>query len=231
RGDRRPSAPPCEDRRVHPGGSRGGASGSRGGEGPERAPVAILTGGRPGRKGFRAGRPPVFTGGSAVRIAQVAPLYESVPPTLYGGTERVVSYLTEELVRQGHQVTLFASGDSQTRAELVAPCPRALRLSNCIDPVAHHVRMLEMVFRRAERFDVLHFHCDYMHFPLSRRAGRPHVTTLHGRLDLPDLPALYKDFAEAPLVSISDAQRRPLAWANLQATIQHRPPPDLHTLP
>lgn len=164
-----------------------------------------------------------------MRIAQVAPLYESVPPRLYGGTERVVSYLTEELVRQGHAVTLFASGDSETAAELVAPCARALRLENCVDPLAHHIRMLEMVFRTADHFDVLHFHCDYMHFPLSRRCGRPTLTTLHGRLDLPDLPALYRDFPDMPLVSISDAQRRPLPWANWHATVHHGLPPTLHT--
>ena len=107
-----------------------------------------------------------------MRIAQIAPLYESVPPQMYGGTERVVSYLTEELVRQGHQVTLFASGDSQTRAELIPGCPQALRLAHCVDPFAHHIRMLERVFQNAARFDVLHFHCDYFHFPLSRRHAR-----------------------------------------------------------
>src|SRR5436190_13294865 len=113
----------------------------------------------------------------SMRIAQIAPLYESVPPQGYGGTERVVSYLTEELVRQGHDVTLFASGDSVTRARLVAPCPRSLRLdTKCVDPLANHVRMLEMVFREARGFDLLHFHIDYLHFPLSRRHGNPNVT-------------------------------------------------------
>src|SRR5918999_1766704 len=121
-----------------------------------------------------------------MRIAQVAPLYESVPPRLYGGTERVVSHLTEELVRQGHDVTLFASGDSVTKARLVAPCRRSLRLDkNCIDQLAHHVLMLELVAREAATFDVVHFHVDYLHFPLSRRLDVPNVTTLHGRLDLP----------------------------------------------
>src|SRR3954469_14399601 len=127
-----------------------------------------------------------------LRIAQVAPLYESVPPILYGGTERVVSYLTEELVRQGHDVTLFASGDSVTRARLIAPCRRSLRLDKgCVDQLAHHVVLLEKVFKDTSRFDVIHFHIDYLHFPLSRRQPCPQVTTLHGRLDLPDLPPLY----------------------------------------
>jgi glycosyltransferase involved in cell wall biosynthesis len=165
-----------------------------------------------------------------VKIAQVAPLYESVPPTCYGGTERVVSYLTEELVRAGHDVTLFASGDSATRARLVAGCPRGLRLDpGCIDQLAHHVLMLEQVFRRAEEFDIIHFHCDYMHFPLSARCPTPHVTTLHGRLDIPDLQPLYRAFADQPLISISDAQRRPLAFANWQGTVYHGLPLDLHT--
>jgi glycosyltransferase involved in cell wall biosynthesis len=165
-----------------------------------------------------------------VRIAQVAPLYESVPPQLYGGTERVVSYLTEELVRRGHQVTLFASGDSVTAAELVACCPAALRLDpSCKDPLAHHVRQLDIVFGQLSRFDIVHFHTDYLHFPLSRRHAFRHVTTLHGRLDLPDLQPLYEDFCDMPLVSISGAQRAPLPWANWQATVYHGLPTDLHT--
>src|SRR5207247_6543172 len=139
-----------------------------------------------------------------MRIAQVAPLYESVPPKYYGGTERVVSHLTEELVRQGHEVTLFASGDSVTAAHLVPCCPHSLRLDKgCVDPFAHHVLMLERVYQEAKRFDILHFHIDYLHFPMSRRSGAPVVTTLHGRLDLPDLPALYREFSDMPLVSIS----------------------------
>src|SRR5689334_17803529 len=142
-----------------------------------------------------------------MRIAQVAPLYESVPPKYYGGTERVVSYLTEELVRQGHQVTLFASGDSVTKARLVAACRRSLRLDkHCVDQLAHHIRLLELVAREADRFDVLHFHIDYLHFPLSRRLQWPHLTTLHGRLDIPDLADLYREFRTMPLASISDAQ-------------------------
>ncbi|HET6574664.1 MAG TPA: glycosyltransferase family 4 protein [Fimbriiglobus sp.] len=157
-----------------------------------------------------------------MRIAQVAPLYESVPPKFYGGTERVVSYLTEELVRQGHEVTLFASGDSVTRAELVPACPRALRLDEtCVDRLAPHFVMLEKVFRQAHRFDVIHFHIDYLHYPLSRRQPVPNVTTLHGRLDLPELPALYDEYRDAAVVSISDAQRRPLPRANWQATVHH----------
>jgi glycosyltransferase involved in cell wall biosynthesis len=165
-----------------------------------------------------------------VRIAQVAPLYESVPPRLYGGTERVVSYLTEELIRQGHEVTLFASGDSETRAKLVAPCRRALRLDrHCMDPLAHHLRMLELVFEDVFRFDVIHFHCDYVHFPWSRRHPCPHLTTLHGRLDIPDLQPLYREFVGEPLVSISDAQRHPLPWANWLGTVHHGLPLELHT--
>jgi glycosyltransferase involved in cell wall biosynthesis len=165
-----------------------------------------------------------------LKIAQVAPLYESVPPTCYGGTERVVSYLTEELVAQGHDVTLFASGGSVTRARLVAACPRSLRLDpNCVDQMVHHVLMLEQVCRRAAEFDVIHYHCDYLHFPLSRRCPTPHVTTLHGRLDLPDLQPLYRAFPDQPLISISDAQRRPLAFANWQGTVYHGLPLGLHT--
>jgi glycosyltransferase involved in cell wall biosynthesis len=166
-----------------------------------------------------------------VKIAQVAPLYESVPPKLYGGTERVVSYLTEELVRQGHDVTLFASGDSTTKARLVPICEQSLRLDkDCIDHVAHHIRMLNAVFERASEFDVLHFHIDYLHYPLSVRQKVPHVTTLHGRLDLPDLQPLYRDFKTVPLVSISNAQRCPIEWANWRATVYHGLPDDLYAL-
>jgi glycosyltransferase involved in cell wall biosynthesis len=166
-----------------------------------------------------------------MRIAQVAPLYERVPPKLYGGTERVVSYLTEELVRQGHEVTLFASGDSLTSAELVPICPHALRLNDrVVDPLAYHILQLEKVFSRADAFDIIHFHTDYLHFPLSRLFREPHVTTLHGRLDLPDLPALYRQFADMPVVSISDAQRDPLPWLNWQGTVYHGLPLDLYRL-
>jgi glycosyltransferase involved in cell wall biosynthesis len=164
-----------------------------------------------------------------VRIAQVSPLYESVPPKLYGGTERVVSYLTEELVRQGHEVTLFASGDSITAARLVSCCPTALRLdAHSIDTQAHHVVMLERVFSQDMRFDVVHFHIDYAHFPLSRRHHGAHLTTLHGRLDIADLVPLYREFREMPVVSISEGQRRPLPWLNWQGTVHHGLPPDLY---
>ena len=163
-----------------------------------------------------------------LRIAQVAPLYEPVPPRLYGGTERVVSWLTEELVSQGHDVTLFASGDSVTGARLVPGTPRALRLDrSCRDPLAHHVLLLEKVLQQAVDFDVIHFHVDYLHLPISRRAGIPHVTTLHGRLDLPDLEAVYREFHDAPVVSISNAQRAPLPDAGWEDTVYHGLPPGL----
>ena len=165
-----------------------------------------------------------------MRIAQVAPLFESVPPKLYGGTERVISYLTEELVRFGHEVTLFASGDSQTKAKLVAACPQALwHDENCRETLPHHVRLMDLVFQDASRFDVIHFHCDYLHFPLLRRYPCRSVTTLHGRLHIPDLQRLFDEFAEVPLVSISNDQRRPIPWANWQATVYHGLPRDLHT--
>jgi glycosyltransferase involved in cell wall biosynthesis len=165
-----------------------------------------------------------------MRIAQVAPLYESVPPQGYGGTERVVSYLTEALVRQGHEVTLFASGDSVTSARLVAPCRSALRLDpQCLDPLAHYILMIEQVCHQASRFDLIHWHIDYLHFPLSRRHGTPHVTTLHGRLDLPDLGPLYQAFTDVPVVSISHAQRAPLPGVNWQDTVYHGLPEDLYT--
>ena len=162
-----------------------------------------------------------------MRIAQVAPLYESVPPKYYGGTERVVSYLTEELVRQGHEVTLFASGDSETNARLVSACRRSLRLDKRYQgQMAHHFVMLERVFQHADEFDIIHFHVDYLHFPLSRREVVTHVTTLHGRLDIPDLVPLYHEFREMPVISISNAQRDPLPWANWQATVYHGLPGD-----
>jgi glycosyltransferase involved in cell wall biosynthesis len=165
-----------------------------------------------------------------MRIAQIAPLYERVPPLLYGGTERVVSYLTEELVAQGHEVTLFASGDSLTKARLVPCSERSLRLDQqVIDPLAHHFVMLEEVFARAHEFDVLHFHIDYLHYPLSlRQKSLRHVTTLHGFLDMPDLQPLYKKFRTVPLVSISNAQREPIAWANWLGTVYHGLPLDLY---
>lgn len=158
-----------------------------------------------------------------MKIAQVAPLIESVPPRLYGGTERIVSYLTEELVRQGHQVTLFASGDSRTGAELVASVPHALRLNPAIkDYLPHTVLQLEHLRRRADEFDVIHFHSDFIHLPLARAVlGKRVVTTLHGRLDLQDYHALFKEFSDTPLVSISNDQRTPLANANWVGTVYH----------
>ncbi len=165
-----------------------------------------------------------------MKIAQVAPLIESVPPRLYGGTERVVSYLTEELVRAGHEVTLFAAGDSRTRAELRPITPEALRLSpQGSNPLIPHIVMLEQVFKAAAEFDILHFHVDYLHFPLSRRHRHPNVTTLHGRLDLPDFVMLYREFPEVSVVSISEAQRRPLPWVNWQATVYNGLPLDLYS--
>ena len=163
-----------------------------------------------------------------MRIAQVAPLYESVPPRLYGGTERVVSYLTEELVRLGHEVTLFASGDSSTIARLEPACPQALRLDPTIrDPIAPLIVMLEKVALRAGEFDVIHQHCDYLGYPTLSRVGVPFLTTLHGRLDLPELRLLYRTFRDVPVVSISDAQRTPLPEAHYIATVPHGLPEQL----
>ena len=165
-----------------------------------------------------------------MKIAQVAPLYESVPPKLYGGTERVVSYLTEELVRQGHDVTLFASGDSKTAANLRPICERALRLERgkIVDPLAHHVRMVEMVAREAHKFDIVHYHIDYLHFPVTRRQDVAAVTTLHGRLDIPDVMLVHREFSDMNLVSISNAQRTPMPWANWVATVYHGVPEHLY---
>ena len=167
-----------------------------------------------------------------MRIAQVAPLVESVPPKLYGGTERVVSFLTEELVRLGHQVTLFASADSRTTATLVPMCPEALRLrGSCVDQMAMHVMMLERVVARAHEFDVIHFHTSQLHYPVMRRLPHVrHVTTLHGRLDLEDLLPLYDEFSDVPVVSISDAQRNPLPDAAWVATVHHGLPPGLFSM-
>jgi glycosyltransferase involved in cell wall biosynthesis len=167
--------------------------------------------------------------GKPLRIAQVAPLHESVPPKLYGGTERVVSYLTEELLRQGHRVTLYASGDSTTSAELVSVCDRALRLDvRHPEPAALHVRMLEEAFKHESSFDVMHCHVDGLHLPLARRSRVPVITTLHGRLDLPGLEVLYREFSDLPMVSISNAQRRPLPWVNWAGTVYHGLPSGLH---
>ena len=150
-----------------------------------------------------------------MRIAQVSPLYESCPPKLYGGTERVVAYLTNELVQRGHDVTLFASGDSHTAARLVAPCDTALRLCHTDDhPLAAHIVMMNQVAAMASEFDVLHFHTDFLHFPLFANQYERTLTTLHGRLDLPWLKAIYDEFPTMPVASISDAQRLPLTEAS-----------------
>jgi glycosyltransferase involved in cell wall biosynthesis len=157
-----------------------------------------------------------------MRIAQVAPLHESVPPQLYGGTERVVNVLTEHLVSMGHDVTLFASGDSRTSARLVSASPASLRLDpHCRDPLAWHQLLLAAVGRQACSFDVVHFHLDYLHFPLARYLQLPALTTQHGRLDLPDLAPLFSEFSDMPLVSISNAQRSPLPDANWLGTVYH----------
>jgi glycosyltransferase involved in cell wall biosynthesis len=165
--------------------------------------------------------------GKSMRIAQVAPLAESVPPKLYGGTERVVAWLVEELVELGHQVSLFASGDSATRATLVPVWPRALRLGRPrSDPAAACAALLEAVAQRATDFDVIHCHVDWMHLPLLRRLGVPFMTTMHGRLDLPGLPTVVRQFADAPFVSISNDQRTPLPGARWLGTVYHGLPPD-----
>jgi len=163
-----------------------------------------------------------------MKIAQIAPLAESVPPKLYGGTERIVSYLTEEPVAQGHEVTLFASGDSVTDARLVACSDVALRLNPAVrDHLPYQVVMLEEIRRRAHEFDVLHFHIDLLHFPLIREFADRTVTTLHGRLDLPDLKPFYSAFPDIPLVSISNDQRRPMPPVNWSGTVYHGLPLDL----
>ncbi|BEV46016.1 glycosyltransferase family 4 protein [Afipia carboxidovorans] len=157
-----------------------------------------------------------------MKIAQIAPLMESVPPLLYGGTERIVSYLTEELVNLGHEVTLFASGDSITAANLVPCVPKALRLDDRVrDTIPYYMLMLDRVRRLADDFDILHFHIDQFQFPLFRPIAQRTVTTLHGRQDLPDLMPLYVGFDDMPLVSISNDQRRPVPTANFAATIYH----------
>ncbi|MBS7698692.1 MULTISPECIES: glycosyltransferase family 4 protein [unclassified Chelatococcus] len=168
------------------------------------------------------------TASKPLRIAQIAPLAECCPPRLYGGTERIVSFLTEELVRLGHDVTLFASGDSRTKAKLVPCAEMALRLNPAVrDPIPYHMIMLDQVRRRAEEFDVLHFHVDLLHAPLINGIAKRTLTTLHGRLDLPDLEPFYRAFPEIPLVSISDNQRRPMPPVNWVGTVPHGLPADL----
>jgi glycosyltransferase involved in cell wall biosynthesis len=162
-----------------------------------------------------------------MKIAQIAPLVESVPPTLYGGTERVVSWLTEELVRQGHDVTLFASGDSVTAAKLEAIVPRGLRLDGIHDSTPYNTVMLNQVSARRDEFDVIHFHTDFFQYPLFRGLAHKTVTTLHGRQDLPELPDIYRAFPHMPLVSISDHQRLPVPPVNWMGTVYHGLPETL----
>lgn len=165
-----------------------------------------------------------------MRIAQIAPLIESVPPRLYGGTERIVSYLTETLVAQGHEVTLFASGQSITTARLVPCCAQALRLNPSVrDPIPYYMLMLDKVRKMASQFDVLHFHIDQFHFPIFHELAHRTVTTLHGRQDLPDLKHLYFGFPDMQLISVSDAQRQPISNANFAGTVYHGLPTDLLT--
>jgi glycosyltransferase involved in cell wall biosynthesis len=165
-----------------------------------------------------------------MRIAQIAPLTEAVPPTLYGGTERVISWLTEELVALGQDVTLFASGDSVTTAKLEPIWPRALRLDGTVrDPNALHMMMLEQVYQRADEFDLMHFHLDYFPFSLMSRQATPFITTLHGRLDLPEHQPVFSTFSAMPIVSISNSQRRPIPKANWVDTVYHGLPADLLT--
>lgn len=165
-----------------------------------------------------------------MRIAQIAPLAEAVPPRLYGGTERVVSWLSEELIRQGHDVHLFASGDSVTTATLHAMVPKALRLAGIHDHTANTLVMLDEVRRRAREFDILHFHIDMLQFPLFQDLFHKCVTTLHGRLDLPDFHPIYRAFPKMPLISISDRQRAPMPPVNWVSTVHHGLPQDMYKL-
>ncbi len=166
-----------------------------------------------------------------MKIAQVPPLYEAVPPKLYGGTERVVAYLTDELVNQGFKVTVFGTEDSVTKASIFPVSKQAIRLNkDCRDPLAWHILQLQQVMEHAGEFDIIHFHNDYLHFPLSKNARYAHVTTLHGRLDLPDLQPLYQKFTDVPVVSISNDQRKPLPNINWVKTIYHGLPEHLYRL-
>jgi glycosyltransferase involved in cell wall biosynthesis len=166
-----------------------------------------------------------------LRVAQLAPLYESVPPKLYGGTERVVSYLTEELVRRGHEVSLFASGDSQTKARLRAGFPRSLRLAGltqvAMSGMGYHFPMLSDVFDHADEFDIVHAHLDYWTFPFARQTATPTITTLHGRLDQEEIHSIFRSYEDMPVVSISDNQRKPLPTMNWVSTVYHGLPRDL----
>jgi glycosyltransferase involved in cell wall biosynthesis len=166
-----------------------------------------------------------------MRIAQVAPLFESVPPRKYGGIERVIFNLTEAIIADGHEVTLFASGDSQTSADLVPVVRESLRLAKRPrDPRIWEIMQLMELERQADKFDIIHFHTDFVHFPISRRFTTPHLTTMHGRLDTPDLQAFFREFCDAPLVSISNSQRRPLPHANWVATVYNGTRDDCYTL-
>lgn len=177
------------------------------------------------------GKPPPLQS-APMKIAQIAPLYEAVPPKLYGGTERIVAHLTDALVELGHQVTLFAGADARTHATLVPVREQAIRL----DPhplksdLAAHLSMLHEVRRRADEFDVLHFHVDLLHFPFFEDIAGRTVTTLHGRLDLTDLPAAYWRWPQFPLISISNSQRKPLRFARWLGTVQHGLPSSLYPL-
>jgi glycosyltransferase involved in cell wall biosynthesis len=165
-----------------------------------------------------------------MKIAQISPLYESVPPKFYGGTERVVHYLTEELVAQGHEVTLYASGDSITKASLIPCCEAALRLNgNAVDVLAPHFTMMERIEKEAHQYDVIHSHIDYLIYPFIKRNKYHILTTLHGRLDIPELQPLYKEYFQVPVVSISDSQRKPLPGANWKSTVYHGLPLDLYS--
>ena len=165
-----------------------------------------------------------------MRIAQVSPLFEAVPPKLYGGTERVVYYLTEELVREGHDVTLFASADSVTSATLISTVDKALRLdSNCEDQLAPHIAQLYDVTSRVDEFDIIHFHTGYLHFPFSQTCSTPNITTLHGKLSVRELQYIYRRFHQ-PVVSISNQQREALPYANFVGTVYHGLPVDLHPM-
>jgi glycosyltransferase involved in cell wall biosynthesis len=164
-----------------------------------------------------------------MRIAQVSPLFESVPPKTYGGTERVISYLTEELVAQGHDVTLFASGDSVTQARLISAVEHSFRQDTAKQSwLAYHTVQLDLLAQHAHEFDIIHYHTDYFHLPYAKVCPTPHVTTLHGRLDLPELNPLFRHFKDVPLVSVSDNQRLPIAWANWIDTVYHGLPHDLY---
>ncbi len=164
-----------------------------------------------------------------MRIAQVSPLYESVPPQTYGGTERVVSFLTEELVERGHDVTLFASGDSTTKARLVPKCPRALRSDrSCVDPLPLHLLMIDQILDDAESYDLIHFHVDYLHFARCSRVRTSALTTLHGRLDIPDIAPYFRSYRRLPFVSISNSQRLPMPWLNWCSTVYHGLPRELY---